>query len=681
MGKRSREKKEMQEEGYKPEISENTSTPWLWRLIFIGTCFVLFTPFVISGKYFFPFVGLKSIYFMGVVEIIFAAWLILMIYNKKYRPRLNAVTVALILFLAVQVASSLAGVDFLRSFWSKYERMTGLLMQIHLFGFFLVVSSCFKKREDWLKIFGVSIFSAVLMSIMNLFPVINTKVMGQMASVTRGGATIGNSSFLGTYLLFNFFFALYSFLNSKNWFKIFSIFSFIVIGVALYFSTARAALLSTIGGLVLFVLAWLILARGKKSRILGIAISAILVLAVALSTYLAFKPGNIVNKIVSENVGTTLGGRLPVWQSAWQGFKEKPLLGWGPENFEIVFTKYFNPCLFGPNCGADIWYDRAHDIVFDTLAATGILGLISYLGIFAVIFYVLWRKFSQHSITFWAAGVFSVTLIAYFVQNLTVFDMVNSYMLLFLTFAFVGSVASEREDDKKENEERPIKLIVAILIIALFVYPFMKSVIAPAQASRNTIVALGYEIGTEQKLATYQKTLALSPVGIYQLRDFFAQNAIEELQSKDTSKLSVEGVKKDLNFLAQEMEISIKESPWDFRSYLKLGQLYNFYTVLIDTSKLSRADQVLQKAIEVSPTNQQGYWSLAQTKIYEGQMQEALSLAEKAVNLEPQSRQSNLIVIQIAKIMGNNELVQQKVEAALKADPSLEADINSLLGK
>jgi hypothetical protein len=73
MGKKSREKKERLEGGQGVLKPEDSKTSWLWRLIFTGTCLILFAPFVISGRYFFPFVGPKSIYFMALVEIIFSA--------------------------------------------------------------------------------------------------------------------------------------------------------------------------------------------------------------------------------------------------------------------------------------------------------------------------------------------------------------------------------------------------------------------------------------------------------------------------------------------------------------------------------------------------------------------------------------------------------------------------------
>ena len=37
----------------------------------------------------------------------------------------------------------------------------------------------------------------------------------------------------------------------------------------------------------------------------------------------------------------TIYGRIVIWKIAWQGFLERPLLGWGPENYSIVFSKYY----------------------------------------------------------------------------------------------------------------------------------------------------------------------------------------------------------------------------------------------------------------------------------------------------------------------------------------------------
>jgi hypothetical protein len=96
------------------------------------------------------------------------------------------------------------------------------------------------------------------MSLLNLGSQAGMDLLGPISSSTRGGGTIGNSSFLGTYLLFNFFITLYLVFNSKKNKRFFAIAALLVIGTALFFSTARAALVSTFGGLVLLFLLWMI---------------------------------------------------------------------------------------------------------------------------------------------------------------------------------------------------------------------------------------------------------------------------------------------------------------------------------------------------------------------------------------------------------------------------------------
>ena len=204
MGKRSREKRErrLREEIQPGREKEEGISPILVGIIRWATYLILFAPLIISGQYFFPFVGPKSIFFMGLVEIIFFTWLFLIVFNPKYRPHPlrgypNILSIALILFLVVLILSTVFGADISRSFWSKYERMTGLLMWVHLFAFFLAISSTFKEKSDWFKIFGVSIFAAILMSLISLFVKANPGATGMLAA-SRGGATIGNSSFMGT---------------------------------------------------------------------------------------------------------------------------------------------------------------------------------------------------------------------------------------------------------------------------------------------------------------------------------------------------------------------------------------------------------------------------------------------------------------------------------------------------
>ena len=111
--------------------------------------------------------------------------------------------------------------------------------------------------------------------------------------------------------------------------------------------------------------------------------------------------------------------RFMVWNMAWRGALERPILGWGQENFDVVFNKYYDPGMYSQ----EAWFDHTHNTVFDWLISGGILGLTAYLLIFFTALVMLWRD---------KRGVFSTVdkailtgfFAAYFFQNLFVFDNV-----------------------------------------------------------------------------------------------------------------------------------------------------------------------------------------------------------------------------------------------------------------
>jgi len=668
MGRRSREKRQRRElvqgeaKGEKRErwMRKPTARPvFILKGLILGSVFLaLFTPLIgppFTNGFFFPFVGPKSIYFMALAELAFFSWLALILLDRRFRPKFNLVFLGLFLFLVVLVLSGILGVDPSYSFWSKFERMTGILMFFHLFALFLVLSSTLDK-EDWKKVFSVSIFAGAFIALIAL--------LSREPSM-RNGATIGNDSFLGTYLLFNLFISLYLALTSRKELRIYSLACFLVmtfvllvggsqglasaaaalkdhkgffsVFLALFQTGARAAKISFFGGLLLLFFLWLIFEGKKRIRFVGIFLLIVSLITGGLLTYFSLKPGNLIHKEAVRFFGSAIGARTAVWNSAWQGFLERPYLGWGPENFEFAFDKYYNPCMGTPKCGGEIWFDRAHNIIFDTLVANGAIGIFFYFLLFLFIIYYSWRNYFQKRFNFWIPGVFSVLLLAYFVQNLTVFDMVNSYMMLFLVFSFIAQKDIDRE-------------------------PFSSSVHLPR------LYPLFFILG-----------VTFFACQICQIRDFFANSFLGSLRKQGVNR----GVLENFDFLEKELRKDIKENPINYRSYLKLGQLLNVYPgdAKIRKQKIAEAEKILKKAVEISPNNQQGYWYLAQTRIEQGKLSQALVLAETAVKLEPELERSHLILIQIAQWMGKKELAQKKAEEALKINPAWKKDIDKIFKK
>ncbi len=682
MGKKSRKKRENRESRYQREGEikgkdnfTGEGKPFLFYFIIFMVSLTLFTPLIFNGNFYFPFVGPKSLFFMAGVEIVFFAWLILLLKYKKYRPKLNTILFALSLFLVVLILSSVLGIDFSRSFWSKFERMTGLLMWFHIFAFFLVVSSTFRIVSNWEKIFAVSVFVAIITSVMAILELAGVE---SFKFSVRAGATLGNTSFLGTYLLFNVFLAGWLFFQKRNrgW-RVYSLTGAFLMILAMGLAGARAATISTFGGIGLILLLWLSFkAYHRKMRIFGKVLLIISSIAVLVSVILLFVPGSFVRDIFLR---LTTPSRFLNWEMAQKAFLERPLLGWGPENYTLIFTKYFNPSLFVE--GGEIWFDRTHNIVFDTLATVGVLGFISYLLLFVSFFYILWRKyFKEKLIDFWTFSIFTAIPISYFIQNLTVFDMVTSLMMFCLVLGFGGFLAGLGKEKEIRSEYSTKYQWLAVPLIFVFLFTFFNFVIQPARADNFVIKALRIP---EKRLEFYKKSLKVSPMGKYQIREFFGQNAytsvrnnIEEIKKNEELK---ENVKKELAFLTEELEKTMKESPLDYRSALRLTHLYTVY-YLLDENKVSSAEKWADRLLVLSPTNQQSYWVSAQVKVFQNDFETALELAQKAIDLEPRHFQSHKIAIQIARTSGDSEKAKELAQKAVEINPDWQEEFKDILG-
>ena len=665
------------------------------RYFILGAIFLLaFVPLVVGGSYFFPFVGPKGLLMMALIEIAFFAWLWLLSFDRRYLPRFNIIFISVFLFFSILVLATVFGADPIRSFWSKYERMTGILMWIHLILLLVLFSAVFKKDWDWQFLFFLSTFVALIVSGL-FFKDFFVHYFRHESVYNRMGSTLGNSSFMGTYLLFNLFFAFWGFL--RKWFptRYFYLAAFLVIALALLLSDADAAKLSAFGGLALLLFFYLFFKKRKEGLMrAGIFLFLISIILGAYFFLLIFKEGSFVQKIYLHFKSKA---RILVWQIAWNVFKERPVLGWGPENFELPFNKHFDPRLYLREYGGEIWFDRAHNIVLDTLVSSGIIGFIFYLFIFALSFAFLIRRYlKDKNFSFVDAFLPISLLVAYFVQNLTVFDMPTSYLMWFFTLGYISFVLDKKEKAEAAKEQITNKIkepsvFALFLVIVIFLVSFKYFVYLPHKKDRDIIAFLrttytikeilqenAFEkyknkIDFDNFLAFEKKVLNESPLGDHQVKELFMRKIGElvELFYRKTKQLP-SGMEKIAIFTAQEGREQTKRVPLDYRNRVLLARVYDNLSLFGDRSYLESANEILQEATKISPKNPYALLELTQNYYLKGDFEKALKTAEKAVNLEPRVLQSQLTLLNLLKVLGRKKELKEKVNQALLINPQWE---------
>src|SRR5690606_23008886 len=70
-----------------------------------------------------------------------------------------------------------------------------------------------------------------------------------------------------------------------------------------------------------------------------------------------------VGRLLNTDVSST-NTRVMAWGVAFEAWQEKPVFGWGPNNFYYAFNKYYKPQFLEYGFG-ETWFDNAHSVIMN----------------------------------------------------------------------------------------------------------------------------------------------------------------------------------------------------------------------------------------------------------------------------------------------------------------------------
>ncbi len=625
----------------------------LW-VIKIALFVVPLIPLFISKSLFFPYITGKAFIFRIIVELVFLAWIPLAIFFKEYRPRKNVLTIAILVFIFVVSLATILGVNPTRSFWSNFERMEGLLTYLHLAAYFFVASTVFTKK-DWLIFFNIFVIVGVIEN-----AVVLAQRLGYVASPQGGvrvDGTIGNPSYLAAYLTFILGVALILWLHSRNKaMKYFYGAVSLLTLFSIYFTATRGAILSLVGaGFVAAVLYLIHYGRSKSQSLVlrRFVLGGLLFLIVMpFGFYLLRNTDFVVNSPVLNRFRyfSFAEARFYIWSMGYEGFKENPVLGWGPENYNLVFAKYFRPELYSE----EPWFDRSHNIVLDWLINAGVLGLFSYLGLFAAALYLLWKSYVYKKTSFLEATFITLLMAVYFFQNLFVFDNIATYLSFFALLAYINKLAAGDEEavvlSGKQERDYLAALVFGVALLPMS-FAFYYFNLKPFLSNSALIKAFNSAASGNVKIAFdfFNKAFSYDTIGHQERSEQFMRfsEAVATSGAEDDFKMEV--VRKAY----QESLAVANENPLDPKAYLILSVVLNRVDELDDMIK------VLSRALELAPRKQQIYFELANAYVRAKDYPKAVEILEKAFNLEPRFAGARLNLAAVSILAGDQERADQ----------------------
>ena len=439
---------------------------------------------IVSNSTLFPFIVGKYAFFRTTVGLALIFYLIGLLFNKQQLSIVNSqlsnvfkrpLVIAVSIFVFIFILAGFFGVDTANSFWSNFERGEGGLQLLSLWLFFILLILLFREEKDWQKLFILAIIGGIGMALYGFLAALGAeKFIGPKFSDSgfRFSGSIGNPAYTAAFSIFMMFYAAYL-IVSKYRQRLFSAGSLALFGTIIFFSAVflLAATRGAFMGLVAAVISFLGYFIFSKKELRKWMFPAIGIILIAVSLMIYFKDTALIKSIPGSRIfdislsANTWQHRTYMWKIAIDGWKERPILGWGPENYIYVFSRHFNVNYYNPSEGFGAWFDRAHSVYFDYLVETGILGLLSFLGIWIVFYWqhIINSKSQitnfkqiqnsirqsankiQNSLSSIEPALLFALPIAYLVQGIVLFDVLPIYFNLFLFLSFAAYKFSKQE--------------------------------------------------------------------------------------------------------------------------------------------------------------------------------------------------------------------------------------------
>lgn len=647
-----------------------------------------FIPLVIFSQFMSPFHFGKVIVFRSLIEIALVFYILLVWQDRTYLPKINKIFLSFFLFTVAFTVTTATSIASYSSFWGSIERMGGLWTFWHYFLFFIILISVLRTKRDWFLFTEIIVFAGILSAFYGFGQKTDFKFFIGSGNRARIFGTLGNPALFAGYQLLTLFLSLTLFfkVGNSSYKKIFFGSAVAVMSLAVLMTAVRGSILALGVGFIIFAFlyAWNYKTQFAKKILISLLISAVLfvVFSLTMKNTAFVTNSSYLTRVTNISFSNfTVKTRFWAWQAGLKGWSESPrtvLLGWGPENFNIPFSKNFNPKFFtGP--GSETLFDRAHNMFVEILVTMGLLGFLVYLGLFAAIFSCL-KKIKQTPENMIYGLGFIPLVVAYMIHNAFIFDTSANFITFFSVLGFI-SFLSDSHDNKKNITEpakhhnqtlQGIAAVILIIIVSVLIY---KTNILPSKANYTTTraILLGWSGNFNATVAKYQQAMTYDVPGKYEIRHRFGQYMLEQSQksvnwdpiTKYFKPEFIEAVK----IVIAEVQKNADENPYDYLPHLYIARM----NIILgkDDPKSPYNDEALVhalKALELSPTFVRTNYEIAQAYLNKKDKIKAAEYFKRAAELNPEVGLSLWYWGIIEFDLGNEDLGAELISRALATD-------------
>lgn len=610
--------------------------------------------FFLPAEY--PFASPKAFFIITLGCIMTALLATLWISDRSYIPRLPKVTWVIGAYAAWLLISSLAGASANASLWSTFSRGNGLIAFFSILILALGLVTVLQKK-DIKRNFAWAVAAGGAL-------VVALHYIGMLSgsALLSGGSTLGNPSFAAAYLLFPIFAAVYLACTSAK--RALPIVTAALIatsplfinifgphdGILSLLGQSRAAAISLGIGAVASILLLMSFSEKRSLRLSGRGLFTLLAFAVVGITLLFCMPGSRIQETFVKAATPT---RLLYGEVAREGIAERPIFGYGLENYPIVFQEFYKPVIMTQEYLQEGWTDKPHNFILEVGTSAGSIGLVLYLIIYGFLFVAPIVYISKGYMDAKIGAAFFGLFLAYFLQNLFLFEVPATAFFFWMTVAWFLSYRTRAGESTAAFVPASSQKVTVVIFWIFALTGIFYLSIQPAREAMA--VQKMKRSSSAYRAENVARVFAISPMGdAYdetRLIDTYAEKYQRSLPDYSVQDRAV--VQKELAAYMRILDSTIKVGePAHVRFYMAgaavASDIYSYSPANARDKKiLDTAQWYAREAIKISPKHQRAYLELAKTYVQRGDLKTAITHLETAVDLEPRAYEVQLVLMRL----------------------------------
>ena len=578
-------------------------------------------------------------------------WALLTVGGKMRRTKFDWL---IVVFLAWVLLASILSIHPATAFFGKYRRLEGFFSFVNYAAvFFLTVQLVDKpgKMRALIKTLFFSNMLVVVYGLMQNWGLDPVKWGSLPFELTRPFSTYGNPDLLGGFLMFSLPTALALALSEDN--EYWRIAYWLGFGLTVYVWIVASVRGAWIGGAV--ALAILIFAavwqRMRVTLVDWVFMSLTAAAGLVLVVYSSLKGTGVMN--VGQRLASifqfgegSAKSRFEIWQAAINAIKSRPVFGFGPDTFRLVFPM-FKPAAYTADAGYLSVADNVHNYALQLTAGIGIPGALMFYGLFG------WGLVSSAKHAFdrdagpkrlLYAGVWAA-VIGYLVHLFTGLSVTGSTVFLWLFLGVLAAPLARSVEFKapKWGQIGALILAAACVIGAVYWmwwgsadYFYLQGKITGTDANpqyAQRIVDLQTAIYRNPFNDMYRSEL---PTVHQQAFSALAAQAQQEQQQGKNPQQTVAAAKQEFALAEQGFIDTIRFVPYEYDNYVFLTNLYDFGGSFFgDKSYFAKGVEVGNRGIKLEPFGPAIKLQTSAAYSGLGQYAEAKKLLVAAARLDP----------------------------------------------